>query len=72
MVGAVAVTLYYKFRHPETLENAAFTGPNMTPIIRSSTNEIASHTIEDMDGNIFIDWFAGISVLNLGHNNPKQ
>ena len=27
-------------------------------------------TIKDVDGNIFIDWVAGICVLNLGHNNP--
>jgi 4-aminobutyrate aminotransferase-like enzyme len=27
-------------------------------------------TIEDMDGNIFIDWFSGICVINLGHNHP--
>ena len=27
-------------------------------------------TIEDMDGNIFIDWFSGICVLNLGHGHP--
>ncbi|PSN84075.1 aspartate aminotransferase family protein [Candidatus Marsarchaeota G1 archaeon OSP_D] len=27
-------------------------------------------TIKDMDGNILIDWFAGICVLNLGHAHP--
>jgi 4-aminobutyrate aminotransferase-like enzyme len=27
-------------------------------------------TIRDVDGNVFIDWVSGISVLNLGHNNP--
>jgi 4-aminobutyrate aminotransferase-like enzyme len=27
-------------------------------------------TIRDVDGNLFIDWVSGISVLNLGHNNP--
>jgi 4-aminobutyrate aminotransferase-like enzyme len=27
-------------------------------------------TIRDVDGNLFIDWVAGICVLNLGHNNP--
>src|SRR5208282_4719386 len=27
-------------------------------------------TIKDVDGNLFIDWVSGISVLNLGHNNP--
>jgi 4-aminobutyrate aminotransferase-like enzyme len=28
-------------------------------------------TIEDADGNRFIDWVAGISVLNLGHRHPR-
>jgi 4-aminobutyrate aminotransferase len=28
-------------------------------------------TIEDVDGNRFIDWLAGISVLNLGHGHPR-
>lgn len=27
-------------------------------------------TIKDVDGNVYIDWVSGISVLNLGHNNP--
>ena len=27
-------------------------------------------TIKDVDGNLFIDWVSGISVLNLGHRNP--
>jgi len=27
-------------------------------------------TIKDVDGNLYIDWVAGICVLNLGHNNP--
>lgn len=26
--------------------------------------------IEDVDGNLFIDFFSGCGVLNLGHNNP--
>ncbi len=28
-------------------------------------------TIEDLDGNRFIDWVSGISVLNLGHRHPR-
>ena len=28
-------------------------------------------TIRDIDGNIFIDWFTGPAVLNVGHGNPK-
>ena len=27
-------------------------------------------TVKDVDGNLYIDWFSGICVLNLGHNNP--
>lgn len=27
-------------------------------------------TIKDVDGNLYVDWVSGISVLNLGHNNP--
>ncbi len=28
-------------------------------------------TIEDVDGNRFIDWVSGICVLNLGHRHPE-
>ena len=28
-------------------------------------------TIEDVDGNRYIDWVSGISVLNLGHRHPR-
>ena len=28
-------------------------------------------TIEDVDGNRYLDWVAGISVLNLGHRHPR-
>jgi 2,4-diaminobutyrate 4-transaminase len=28
-------------------------------------------TVEDVDGNRYIDWVAGISVLNLGHCHPR-
>ncbi|MCL4333746.1 MAG: aspartate aminotransferase family protein [Candidatus Thermoplasmatota archaeon] len=27
-------------------------------------------TVVDLDGNVFIDWFAGVSVMNLGHGHP--
>ncbi len=27
-------------------------------------------TVTDVDGNVYIDWVSGISVLNLGHRNP--
>jgi diaminobutyrate-2-oxoglutarate transaminase len=28
-------------------------------------------TVEDVDGNIYIDFFAGAGVLNVGHSNPE-
>jgi 4-aminobutyrate aminotransferase-like enzyme len=28
-------------------------------------------SIEDVDGNHFLDWVAGVCVLNLGHNHPR-
>lgn len=27
-------------------------------------------TVVDMDGNVFIDWFGGVSVMNMGHGHP--
>jgi diaminobutyrate-2-oxoglutarate transaminase len=27
-------------------------------------------TIKDVDGNVYIDFYAGVSVLNFGHSNP--
>jgi diaminobutyrate-2-oxoglutarate transaminase len=33
-------------------------------------SEARGSTIKDFDGNIFIDWFAGICVLNLGYAHP--
>jgi 4-aminobutyrate aminotransferase len=27
-------------------------------------------TVKDVDGNLYIDWFSGICVLNVGHQNP--
>ncbi len=33
--------------------------------------EARGSTVEDVDGNRFIDWVAGVSVLNLGHRHPR-
>ncbi|MEM3907076.1 MAG: aspartate aminotransferase family protein, partial [Nitrososphaerota archaeon] len=33
---------------------------------RLAIEKASGSTIRDMDGNVFIDWFAGICVLNLG------
>ncbi len=32
--------------------------------------EAKGATVKDVDGNIYLDFFAGISVLNVGHSNP--
>ncbi|MEM3490307.1 MAG: aspartate aminotransferase family protein [Nitrososphaerota archaeon] len=37
---------------------------------RLAIEKASGSTIRDMDGNVFIDWFAGICVLNLGHAHP--
>lgn len=34
-------------------------------------SEARGATIEDVDGNRYIDWVAGISVLNVGHRHPR-
>jgi 4-aminobutyrate aminotransferase len=36
-----------------------------------AVNAAQGSTIEDVDGNRFIDWVAGVSVLNLGHRHPR-
>lgn len=44
-------------------------GPfHVTPIFAARTN---GTTIEDVDGNHFIDFAAGIGVVNLGHRNER-
>lgn len=46
--------------------NAAF----MPKIIRTAWESGKGATLRDVDGNTYIDFFAGISVLNVGHSNP--
>ncbi len=50
------------------LETDAVSYPRSFPIAVASAQ---GSTIEDVDGNRFIDWVAGISVLNLGHRHPR-
>jgi 4-aminobutyrate aminotransferase-like enzyme len=45
-------------------ETASVTYPKSFPIAIKSAN---GSIIEDADGNLFIDWLTGISVLNLGY-----
>jgi len=49
------------------LETRATVYPKAFPFaIDSATGS----TVKDVDGNLYIDWFSGVCVLNLGHNNP--
>jgi len=50
------------------LETDAIGYPHYFPI---APKVAQGATIEDADGNRFIDWVSGISVLNLGHRHPR-
>ncbi len=50
------------------LETDAVGYPHYFPI---APKVAQGSTIEDLDGNRFIDWVSGISVLNLGHRHPR-
>jgi len=50
------------------LETDAVGYPHYFPMAPASAQ---GSTIEDVDGNRYIDWVAGISVLNLGHRHPR-
>jgi 4-aminobutyrate aminotransferase-like enzyme len=49
-------------------ETKAVVYPGSFPI---AIDTARGSTIRDADGNYYIDWVSGISVLNLGHGNPK-
>jgi 4-aminobutyrate aminotransferase-like enzyme len=48
-------------------ETQAVVYPNYWPIAIDSAK---GSTVKDVDGNCYIDWVSGVSVLNLGHRNP--
>jgi 4-aminobutyrate aminotransferase-like enzyme len=50
------------------LETEAVGYPHYFPI---APRLAQGSTLEDVDGNRFIDWVSGISVLNLGHRHPR-
>ena len=50
------------------LEGKAVLYPHSIPLV---PDEAKGATIRDVDGNVYIDFFSGISVLNFGHSNPK-
>ncbi|KAB1185436.1 MULTISPECIES: aspartate aminotransferase family protein [Haloferax] len=49
------------------IDSGAVAYPNYIPI---AMHEAKGATLRDVDGNTFIDFFAGIGVLNVGHSNP--
>src|SRR5579872_2219542 len=49
------------------LETRATIYPKAFPFAIDSAS---GSTVKDVDGNLYIDWFSGVCVLNLGHNNP--
>src|SRR5438552_17328277 len=48
-------------------ESAAVLYPKSLPL---AIDEGRRSTVKDVDGNLFLDFYAGISVLNLAHSNP--
>jgi diaminobutyrate-2-oxoglutarate transaminase len=51
----------------EQIDSSAVAYPNDIPI---AFEDARGATVRDVDGNTFIDMFAGIGVLNVGHSNP--
>jgi diaminobutyrate-2-oxoglutarate transaminase len=49
-------------------ESSAVLYPNRIPI---ALEEAKGATIRDVDGNVFLDFFAGVGVANVGHSNPR-
>ncbi|MFD1585843.1 aspartate aminotransferase family protein [Halorientalis brevis] len=49
------------------IDSSAVAYPKAVPI---AIDEAKGATIRDADGNTFLDFFAGIGVLNVGHSNP--
>ncbi len=51
----------------QTIDSSAVAYPEDIPI---AFEEGKGATVRDVDGNTFIDMFAGIGVFNVGHGNP--
>ncbi|EMA33381.1 aspartate aminotransferase family protein [Halobiforma nitratireducens] len=49
------------------IDSNAVAYPRRIPI---AIEEASGATVRDADGNTFLDFFAGIGVLNVGHSNP--
>ncbi|WP_435074530.1 aspartate aminotransferase family protein [Halorubrum sp. HHNYT27] len=51
----------------ENVDSSAVAYPNDIPL---AFEEGRGATLKDADGNVFLDFFAGIGVYNVGHANP--
>jgi diaminobutyrate-2-oxoglutarate transaminase len=51
----------------QAIDSNAIAYPRRVPI---AIDEARGATVRDVDGNTFLDFFAGIGVLNVGHSNP--
>ena len=51
----------------QEVDSNAVAYPQRVPI---AIEKAKGATIQDVDGNTFLDFFAGIGVLNVGHSNP--
>ncbi|MCQ4333513.1 aspartate aminotransferase family protein [Natronomonas sp. F2-12] len=51
----------------ERIDSGAVAYPKDLPIAPETGR---GSTLKDADGNVFLDFFAGIGVLNVGHSNP--
>ena len=49
-------------------EGAAVSYPRGLPL---ALNRAQGATVEDVDGNVYIDFFGGAGVMNVGHANPE-
>jgi diaminobutyrate-2-oxoglutarate transaminase len=56
--------LDYQFSH----EGKVVSYPKGMPL---ALRRARGATVEDVDGNIYIDFFGGAGVMNVGHSNPK-
>jgi len=50
------------------IESSAVSYPESIPL---AIDEAKGATIRDVDGNIYLDFFGGAGVLNVGQLNPK-
>ena len=49
-------------------ESSAISYPRGMPM---AIRRAKGATVEDVDGNLYIDFFGGAGVMNVGHSNPR-